>query len=71
MLAENALTTVERMKLMLGLPAETDDRTNLIVEMLINKASSWVERQIGLLTQNSTTTHRRATSALFTVTTAG
>ena len=47
MLAENALTTVERLKLMLGLPAETDDRTNLIVEMLINKASSWVERQIG------------------------
>ena len=47
MLAENALTTVERMKLMLGLPAETDDRTNLIVEMLINKASSWVGRQIG------------------------
>ena len=47
MLAENALTTVERMKLMLGLPAETDDRTNLIVELLINKASSWVERQIG------------------------
>ena len=42
MLAENALTTVERMKLMLGLPDETDERTNLIIELLINKASSWI-----------------------------
>ena len=46
MLAENALTTVERMKLMLGLPDETDERTNLIIELLINKASSWIERQL-------------------------
>ena len=47
MLAENALTTVERMKLMLGLPDVTDERTDTILELLINKASAWVERQMG------------------------
>lgn len=45
MLAENALTTLERMKLMLGLSDIEDEKVNLIVELLINKASSWIERQ--------------------------
>ena len=40
MLAENALTTLERMKLMLGLSDIEDEKVNLIVELLINKASS-------------------------------
>lgn len=47
MLAENALTTLERMKLMLGLSDIEDEKVNLIVELLINKASSWIERQTG------------------------
>ena len=47
MLAENALTTLERMKLMLEPSEIFDDRTNLVIEMLINKASSMIERQIG------------------------
>lgn len=47
MLAENALTTVERMKLMLGLADVEDERTDTIIEMLINKASAWIERQVG------------------------
>lgn len=47
MLAENALTTLERMKMMLGLPDVTDERTDLIVSLLINRASSWVESQTG------------------------
>lgn len=47
MLAENALTTLERMKMMLGLPDATDERTNLIVSLLINRVSSWIERQTG------------------------
>lgn len=73
MLAPNALTTLERvklmlgltsrdssldrLKLMLGLPADSgipleqlgakDEQTDLIVEMLINKASSWVEHMTG------------------------
>ena len=47
MLATNALTTVDRMKLMLGLPDEIDDRTKEIIEMLINRASAWVEQQLG------------------------
>ena len=47
MLAENALTTVDRMKLMLGLPEEPDERTDATLELLINKASAWVERQVG------------------------
>lgn len=80
MLAANALTTLERMKLMLGLtnkdasldrlklmlglsenneiPPEQldqmlsvagaeDEQADLIIEMLINKASSWVERMTG------------------------
>ena len=42
MLAENALTTIERMKLMLGLSDIDDEKVNLIVELLINKASSWI-----------------------------
>lgn len=47
MLAENALTTLERMKLMLGLSDIADEKTNTVVELLINKASAWIERQIG------------------------
>ncbi len=47
MLASNALTTLDRMKLMLGLPDEIDERTKEIIELLINRASAWVERQIG------------------------
>lgn len=47
MLAYNALTTLERMKLMLGLTDIEDERTNEIIEMLINKASAWIERQVG------------------------
>ena len=80
MLAANALTTLERMKLMLGLtnkdatidklklmlglsadseiPPEQleqmlglagaeDAQTDLIVELLINKASAWIERMTG------------------------
>ena len=47
MLAENALTTAERMKLMLGLPEESDERTDAIIDLMINKASAWVEMQIG------------------------
>ncbi len=47
MLANNALTTLERMKLMLGLTDIEDERTDEIIEMLINKASAWIERQIG------------------------
>ena len=80
MLAANALTTLERMKLMLGqtnkdasldklklmlgLPADSeippeqldqmlsiagaeDEQTNLIIELLINKASSMIERFTG------------------------
>ncbi len=46
MLADNALTTLERMKLMLGIEGD-DEKTNEIVELLINRASSWVERQTG------------------------
>lgn len=47
MLAENALTTLDRMKLMLGLSDIEDEKTDMIVEMLVNRASSWIERQIG------------------------
>lgn len=47
MLAENALTTLERAKLMLSLPDVPDERTDEIITLLINKASSWIERQIG------------------------
>ena len=80
MLAVNALTTLERMKLMLGLtnkdasleklklmlgiPADSEippeqleqmlglagaenEQTDLIIEMLINRASSWVESMTG------------------------
>lgn len=47
MLAESALTTLERMKLMLGLSDIEDEKVNLVVELLINKASSWIERQTG------------------------
>jgi hypothetical protein len=47
MLAANALTTLERMKLMLGLTDIADERTDEIITLLINKASSWIERQIG------------------------
>ena len=47
MLANNALTTLDRMKLMLDLDDEADERTCALVELLINKASSWVEQQVG------------------------
>lgn len=47
MLADNALTTLERMKLMLGLSDIEDERTDTIVTLLINRASSWIERQTG------------------------
>ena len=47
MLANNALTTLDRMKLMLCLDDETDERTCTLVELLVNKASSWVEQQVG------------------------
>ncbi len=47
MLAENALTTLERMKLMLGLPDVEDEKTDMVIELLINRASAWIERQIG------------------------
>ena len=80
MLAENALTTLDRMKLMLGLtnkdaaleklklmlglspdgeiPPEQldqmltlagaeDEQTDLIIELLINRASAWIERMTG------------------------
>lgn len=48
MLADNALTTLERMKLMLGLSDIEDERTDTIVTLLINRASSWIERQTGI-----------------------
>ena len=47
MLANDALTTLDRMKLMLSLDDETDERTCTLVELLVNKASSWVEQQVG------------------------
>jgi len=47
MLANNALTTLDRMKLMLSLDDDTDERTCTLVELLVNKASSWVEQQVG------------------------
>ncbi|MBR1869011.1 MAG: phage gp6-like head-tail connector protein [Bacteroidales bacterium] len=47
MLADNALTTLERLKTMLGLWEEEDEKTDAMLEMLINKASAWVERQVG------------------------
>lgn len=60
----NADVSIERLKLMLGLPADSEtppdkldqmlglanadsEKANLIVTMLINKASSWVERMTG------------------------
>lgn len=46
-LADNALTTLDRMKLMLGLSDIADERTDTIVTLLINRASSWIERQTG------------------------
>lgn len=46
-LANNALTTLDRMKLMLGLSDIADERTDTIVTLLINRASSWIERQTG------------------------
>lgn len=54
MLTDNALTTLSRMKMMLGLSDVADERTDEIISLLINKASSWIERQIGRhLGQNS------------------
>ena len=46
-LAANALTTLERMKLMLGLSDVADERIDDIITLLINKASAWIERQTG------------------------
>lgn len=46
-LAANALTTLQRMKLMLGLSDVADERIDEIITLLINKASAWVERQTG------------------------
>ena len=46
-LAANALTTLERMKLMLGLSGVADERIDEIITLLINKASAWIERQTG------------------------
>ena len=46
MLAENALTTIERMKLMLGIPDIVDERTDKIIALLINRTSSLIENQI-------------------------
>ena len=47
MLADNALTTLERMKLMLGLSNVEDEQMDEVITLLINKASAWVERQAG------------------------
>lgn len=47
MLANNALTTLERMKLMLGLSDIEDEKVDEMVTLLINRASSWIERMIG------------------------
>lgn len=47
MLAKNALTTLERMNMILGLPTPSDKQINAIVELFINRASAWVERQTG------------------------
>lgn len=47
MLADNALTTLERMKLMLGLSDIEDEKVDEIVTLLINRVSSWIERQVG------------------------
>lgn len=47
MLATNALTTLERMKLMLGISDIEDENVDEMVMLLINRASSWIERQIG------------------------
>lgn len=46
-LATNALTTLERMKLMLGLSDVVDERIDEIITLFINKASAWIERQTG------------------------
>lgn len=58
MLAENALTTLEKMKLMLGLSNIEDEKTDEIVAMLINRASSWIERQTGRHLGKCTYIHR-------------
>lgn len=50
MLASNALTTVERMALMLDIPTDgkkKDERTTQIIELLINRASALIETQLG------------------------
>lgn len=47
MLAENALTTLSRMKMMLGMPDVYDKRTDELIALLINRASGWIERQTG------------------------
>ena len=39
MLAENALTTLDRMKLMLGLSDIEDERTNEMIALQIGRAS--------------------------------
>lgn len=47
MLAANALTTVSRMKMMLGLSGIENEQVDEIITLLINKASAWIERQVG------------------------
>jgi hypothetical protein len=47
MLADNALTTLDRMKLMLGLTGIADEQTDAILTLLINRVSAWIERQTG------------------------
>ena len=45
-LAENALTTLERLKLALGISADDVADDDFLI-LLINSASSWLERQLG------------------------
>lgn len=47
MLADNAMTTLERAKMMLGLTDDEDEKTDEMVALLINRASSFIERQAG------------------------
>lgn len=47
-LADNAMTTLETMKIMLGISSDDEDlQRDAIIINLINSASSWVERKTG------------------------
>lgn len=47
-LADNALTTLEDMKTMLGIaPTDTDTQRDNVIVNLINSASAWIERKTG------------------------